>query len=244
MNSLAHKKNNDHHPLSTVPRHRRSFVRRDGRLTAGQSRAVSALASTVLLQVKQHPEALNYDIVFGRQAPTYLEIGFGTGQSLLACATTRPDINLIGVETHLPGIGALCLGIEANQLTNVRIINTDVVDVLRDHLADRSLDGVQIFFPDPWPKRRHHSRRLIQPDFIQLVISKLKIGGTLHLATDWEDYARHMMTVLTAEAALENLAGVGQYAARSEFRPILSKFERRAIREGRAIWELQFKIKS
>ncbi len=239
MNSAAHKKDS-HHPLSTVPRHRRSFVRRDGRLTAGQARAVAALAPKILLQPKEQATMLHYETVFGRIAPTYLEIGFGTGQSLLACAAARPDINLMGVETHLPGIGALCLGIEAAQLGNIRIINTDVVDVLRDHLADSSLAGVQIFFPDPWPKRRHHTRRLIQPDFIQLVVSKLQIGGTLHLATDWEDYACHMMKVLSAEKALRNLAGVDQYAARSEFRPILSKFERRAIREGRAIWELQF----
>lgn len=217
----------------------RSFVRRGGRKTIGQERAYDALWPQFGLHVSQG--MLDYPSQFGRQAPTVMEIGFGIGQSLLAMAVEHPEMNIIGVETHKPGIGALLLGVEQHELTNVRIYDADVVDVLAQCIPDASLDSVQIFFPDPWQKRRHHARRLIQPEFVAKLIEKLKPDGTLHVATDWEDYSVHMMRVLSQEPRLINLAGAGQFGGRSPYRPVLSKFERRAVRDGRAIWEMQLK---
>jgi tRNA (guanine-N7-)-methyltransferase len=217
----------------------RSFVRRDGRRTEAQERAYAALWPQFGLVVEDG--WIQYDTQFGRQAPRFLEIGFGSGQSLLALAKAHPEIDFIGVETHKPGVGALFLGIQQENLTNIRVYYQDVIDVLEKAIPEASLDGVQIFFPDPWPKRRHHQRRLIQPAFIRLVVTKLKPGGLLYLATDWEDYAKHMMRVLSQETGLENKAGVNQFAERSPHRPILTKFERRALREGRQICELNFK---
>lgn len=216
----------------------RSFVRRDGRKTPAQARAFAELLPQWGLTLSQG--LANYSHVFAREAPTFLEIGFGSGQSLLAIANAALDKNFIGVETHKPGIGALLMGIEQLGLTNLRTYYGDVIDVLEKCILNDSLDGAQLFFPDPWQKRRHHARRLIQPEFISTLISKLKPGATLHLATDWDDYAAHMMHVLTQEAKLINLAGIGQFSERSPYRPILSKFERRALREGRHIYDLQF----
>jgi tRNA (guanine-N7-)-methyltransferase len=215
----------------------RSFVRRDSRLTAAQERAQAALSPTFGIEVTDQP--FDFKTLFGREAKTFLEIGFGSGLSLLAVAKLQPENNFIGVETHKPGIGALYLGIQADELTNIRVCYADVIDVLEKSIPNNSLDGVQIFFPDPWPKRRHHARRLIQPAFLKLVVSKLKQGGVLHLATDWEDYATHMLTVVTQEKTLKNLAGEGQFAARSSQRPVVTKFEQRAEKEGRLIRELQ-----
>ncbi len=217
----------------------RSFVRRDGRLTTAQERARVALWPHVGLKL-QDGQA-NFDTIFGREAPRFLEIGFGSGQSLLALAEAQQDSDFIGIETHKPGIGALCLGIEVKSLSNLRIYYDDAVEILKNCIPDASLTGVQIFFPDPWQKRRHHARRIVQADFVQLVITKLKPAGTLHLATDWEDYAKHMMRVISNVQGIENIFGDGQYAARSPYRPILTKFERRAEREGRGVWELQLR---
>lgn len=215
----------------------RSFVRRDGRRTPAQERAWEQLKPQYGLELSAGQ--VNFDDLFQRQTDTYLEIGFGSGQSLLAIAKHRPDINFIGVETHKPGVGALFLGMQQHELTNLRVYNVDVVDVLTQCIPDNSLAGVQIFFPDPWQKRRHHQRRLIQPEFLKLLIAKLKPKGELHLATDWEHYALHMMRVVSAEPELENLAGVGNFAERSPLRPIVTKFERRAEREGRKVYELR-----
>lgn len=184
-------------------------------------------------------EMMDFQQVFGRDAPHLLEIGFGSGQSLLAAAEAFSHCDFIGVETHKPGIGALLLGIQQRQLKNLRVFYADVIDVLEKCIPQASLDGMQIFFPDPWPKRRHHPRRLIQSEFVKRVAEKLKIGGTLHLATDWEDYARHMMKVISLEPSLRNFAGNGQFSTRSCYRPIISKFEQRALREGRAIRDIQ-----
>jgi tRNA (guanine-N7-)-methyltransferase len=216
----------------------RSFVRRDGRATPAQERARDVLWPRYGLEVASG--VLDLARVFGRPAPYILEIGFGTGQSLLAAAKTYPDQNFIGVETHRPGIGALMLGMQLNESTNIRVFYQDVIDVLEQCVPDESLDGVNIFFPDPWQKRRHHPRRLIQSKFIDLLVRKLRSGGEIHLATDWEDYAKQMLNVMSAETRLTNLAGVQQFSIRSRYRPIQSKFERRAEREGRAIWDLQF----
>ena len=214
----------------------RSYVTR-GRRTAAQEQAYQTCWPQFGLQVK---DGLMDDTkIFGRQAPCYLEIGFGDGQSFLALAKSQPEYNFIGVETHQPGIGAVLMGVRDHQLSNVRIYYHDVMDVLEQSIQDASLAGIQIFFPDPWPKRRHRLRRLIQPEFVQLAAAKIQNGGILHLATDWEDYAEHMMAVVSQEPTLKNLINPGQFAHRSSQRPIVTKFENRALREGRKIWELQ-----
>jgi tRNA (guanine-N7-)-methyltransferase len=215
----------------------RSYVPR-GRRTPAQERAYLELWPQYGMSLEAGQ--LNDQQVFGREAPCYLEIGFGSGQSLLALALSQPDWNFIGVETHQPGIGALLQGIQLHQLTNIRIFYGDVIDILEKCLPFSSLDGVQIFFPDPWPKRRHHQRRLIQPDFLVLVKERLKTNGVFHLATDWEDYAHHMMEVASQEKAFTNLAGLSQFANRSVYRPVVTKFEQRAMLSVRQIWELQF----
>jgi tRNA (guanine-N7-)-methyltransferase len=219
----------------------RSFVRRDGRITAVQRRAWMMLWDRYGLPLTTH--CIDYKQVFGRVAPCLLEIGFGSGQSLLAAAKQHTDKDFIGVEVYKPGVGAVLHGIELNGLTNLRIYYADVMDVLETCIPRASLHGVQIFFPDPWPKRRHHARRLIQSAFVQLVVDKLQSNGMLHLATDWQDYAQHIQRVLSRQKELICLAD-SQYDAtpsiRSPYRPIVSKFERRSQCEGRSVWEWQF----
>jgi tRNA (guanine-N7-)-methyltransferase len=214
----------------------RSYVPR-GRRTTAQEQAYAACWPTVGLSVEQG--LIDYEAVFGRTAPRFLEIGFGSGQSLLAVAEAQPEHDFIGVETHQPGIGALCMGIQKGALKNLRVYYHDVIDVLEKCIPLGSLDGVQIFFPDPWPKRRHHQRRLIQPAFVQLIIERLKVNGILHVASDWEDYAKQMLDIVSQVPQLINVAGPYQYASRSSQRPVITKFEGRAIREGRSIWDIQ-----
>ncbi len=229
--SINHKQHKQHRI--------RSFVRRNARLTAAQARAYEALWPRFGLTVA----AGNIDNqpIFGRTAPCFLEIGFGTGQSLLALAAAHPELNLIGVDTHKPGIGAVLLGMQQQDLSNIRLYDADVIDVLEQCIPPDSFEGIQIFFPDPWPKRRHYPRRLIQASYVQLMITKLKMNGSLHLATDWEDYAKQMLQVLSQETALKNVAGPHQFApTRSVYRPVITKFEARGIKEKRKIWELQF----
>ena len=169
-----------------------------------------------------------------------LEIGFGMGQSLVAMAAAAPEKNFIGVEVHLPGVGRLLHSMEDEGVDNIRVYCHDAVEILNDCIDDASLDTVQIFFPDPWHKKRHHKRRLIQPDFVDLLCRKLKPGGVLHLATDWENYAEQMMEVLSANTQLRNQAGEGEFAPRPDHRP-LTKFERRGERLGHGVWDLLFK---
>lgn len=216
----------------------RSFVRRSGRKTEAQITARETLWPQFGLQVEE--SKLDLEKVFGRQAPRFLEIGFGSGQSLLALAKAEPHLDFIAVETHQPGIGALLHGMQMESLQNIRVYDADVIDVLDKCIPDASLTGVQIFFPDPWQKRRHHARRLIQLAFIATLHQKLCAEGTLHLATDWDDYAKHMMNVMERAPGFINLAGEKKWSSRSIYRPVETKFERRALREGRVIWELQF----
>lgn len=219
----------------------RSFVRRDGRLTDGQRQALEILWPQFGLPFPC--DRLDFTNVFQREAPRVLEIGFGSGYSLLEIAKAHPEKDFIGIETHQPGVGTLLLGIEREKLTNIRIFYADAVEVFANAIPDNSLDTIQIFFPDPWQKRKHHKRRLVQVEFINSILPKLKTHGTLHLATDWEDYALHMMKVLSSIPALENLAGAAQYANRSSQRPVITKFEMRGKKSGRIIWELQFQLK-
>ncbi len=224
---------------STFPlRKIRSFVCRNGRMTDVQR---DALAWLPRYELKRDHGLTDFSSHFQRHAPWIVEIGFGFGHSLLEMARTHPEQDFIGIEIHKPGIAALLAGIQAYQLTNLRLYQGDAVDIMEQCIADDALTGVQIFFPDPWPKRRHHKRRLIQEPFIRLILRKLKQGGVLHLATDWKDYAQHMMDVVTPIEAFDNLAGMKNYSDRSSCRPIMTKFERRGMRHGHVTWELQFK---
>ena len=216
----------------------RSFVRREGRLTSGQHRAFDTYWEYFGLDADSTLSAL--DTVFGRRAPRVLEIGFGDGETLAAMAYAHPETDYLGIEVHRPGVGHLLLRAQALELTNLRIICADAVDVLRRQLPEACLDHVQIFFPDPWPKKRHHKRRLIQPDFVALVARKLKAGAHLHLATDWEDYARHMLEVLQATDDFSNAGDSDPFAGRSAGRP-LTKFERRGQRLGHEVRDLIFR---
>jgi tRNA (guanine-N7-)-methyltransferase len=183
----------------------------------------------------------DFHAIFKREARRILEIGFGSGHSLLAMAKSHPEEDFIGIETYRPGIGTLLLGMQLHQVNNIRVFYADAVEVLAQCIPDRSLDVVQIFFPDPWPKRKHHKRRLVQDEFVKVIASKLKENGTFHMATDWEHYAVHMMKVLSSSPDFVNLAEAGQFSNRSAQRPIVTKFEQRGTDSGRQIWEMQFK---
>jgi tRNA (guanine-N7-)-methyltransferase len=217
----------------------RSYVLRAGRVGSGQARALAELGPRFLLPYQ--PQALDLDGTFGRHAPRFLEIGFGMGEGLAEIAAAHPQHDYLGVEVHTPGVGALLKQIGERSLTNVRIIQHDAVDVLTHMLEPASLAGVHIFFPDPWHKKRHHKRRLIQPPLVSLLASRLASGGYIHLATDWQDYAEQMLAVLSSEPLLENT--VAGYAPRPETRP-LTKFEQRGIRLGHGVWDLVFRRKA
>jgi len=216
----------------------RSYVLRMGRLTDGQQRAFDEYWPRFGLSHSDGP--LDYAATFGREAPRVLEIGFGMGQSLVAMAAAAPATDFIGIEVHRPGVGKLLHSMEAEGVSNIRIYCHDAVEVLRDCIPPASLDTIQIFFPDPWHKKRHHKRRLIQPAFAEQLVAYLKPGGILHLATDWENYAGQMLEVLTATPGLENTAGRGNYAPKPESRP-LTKFEQRGERLGHGVWDLLFR---
>jgi tRNA (guanine-N7-)-methyltransferase len=222
---------------STPKPHRpiRSFVRREGRLTPGQKRALETLWPRFGIDYSEEP--LDLAAIFGRPAPVTLEIGFGNGESLAAMAQAAPERDFIGIEVHRPGVGHLLQRIEALGLGNLRVMCHDAVEVLKHQIPPGSLDTVQIFFPDPWHKKRHHKRRLIQPVFVALLARCLRPGGTLHLATDWEDYARHMLEVLEASPDLRNTAQ--RFSSRPHHRP-LTRFEQRGQRLGHGVWDVIF----
>ena len=225
---------------STEPSHRsiRSFVIRGGRQTVAQQRAMAELWPRYGVEFSAQP--LDLEQTFGRQAPRMLEIGFGAGEALLAFAQSHPELDCIGVEVHKPGVGHLLLGAEAAGLQNLRIICHDAVEVLQQQLAPGSIQRVHIFFPDPWPKKRHHKRRLIQPGFVELLARVLAVGGTLRLATDWEHYAMHMREVIDASPWFVNEAPDTGFVARSEERT-LTRFERRGHRLGHGVWDLSYR---
>ncbi|MCB5364919.1 tRNA (guanosine(46)-N7)-methyltransferase TrmB [Pusillimonas sp. CC-YST705] len=216
--------------------HIRSFVHRRSHITLRQQQALEQLAPRWSLPYK--PALLNPEAVFGRAAPTILEIGFGMGETTAKIALARPEDNFLGVEVFNAGVGSMLQKIEDNGLQNIRIIQHDAVEVLRDMIAPDSLAGVHIYFPDPWPKKRHHKRRLIQAPFIALLASRMKPGAYLHCATDWEHYSHQMLEVLTAEPQLENTCE--GFAPRPDYRP-QTKFETRGLRLGHGVWDLIFR---
>lgn len=216
----------------------RSFVLREGRLTRGQERALEELWPRFGIDYAAQTTAPS--ALFGREAPLVLEIGYGMGASLLAMAKAESEKNFLGIEVHTPGVGALLMGIEEHALSNLRTLHHDAVEVLEHMLPDASLDRVQLYFPDPWHKKRHHKRRIVQPAFVALLVRKLKPGGLLHFATDWENYAQWMLEVLSAEPALENLSPTGDYMPPPSWRPH-TKFEARGERLGHGVWDLLFR---
>jgi tRNA (guanine-N7-)-methyltransferase len=214
----------------------RSFVLRAGRMGPGQARALEDLGPRFVIPYSD--AFIDLAGAFGRSAPKILEIGFGMGETTASIAAAHPENDYLGIEVHTPGVGALLKRVGEGKLSNLRIIQHDAVEVLAHMLPDASLDGAHIFFPDPWHKKRHHKRRLVQPAFIQLLAGKLKPGGYLHLATDWEDYAQHMLAVLSAEPRLKNTCD--GFSPRPETRP-LTKFENRGLRLGHGVWDLLFR---
>lgn len=214
----------------------RSFVSGRGRMTRGQRRAYHMLLPQFGIPFSDHP--LDFESVFGRRAPVILEIGFGMGEATAEIAEHHPEIDYLGVEVYAPGVGHLLRLIREKNLTNIRVIHHDAVEVLERMIPEQSLAGIHIFFPDPWPKRRHHKRRLIQPPFVRLATGKLQIGGYIHVATDWPDYAEQILNVLTEEPRLENVAN--GFAPRPPWRP-LTKFEQRGLAEAHRVWDVIFK---
>jgi tRNA (guanine-N7-)-methyltransferase len=214
----------------------RSFVLRQGRVSDAQRRALDELLPRIGVSFQNAP--LDLVRLFGRDAPKILEIGFGMGETTAAIAQAHAENDYLGIEVHTPGVGALLRRIAKLGLSNVHLIQHDAVEVLQHMIAPTTLDGVHIFFPDPWPKKRHHKRRLIQAPFLALLASRMKAGATLHLATDWEDYALEMLEVLRAEPALKNTAG--DFSERPDTRP-QTKFEARGLRLGHRVWDLVFR---
>nr|WP_067288967.1 tRNA (guanosine(46)-N7)-methyltransferase TrmB [Marinobacterium profundum] len=223
----------DQKPMRAV----RSFVLRAGRMTEGQQRGLDEAWPELGLEIAAgmiEPAA-----VFGREAPLVLEIGFGMGDSLLQMARQMPEKNYIGIEVHRPGVGRLLNNVRTEGLANIRVYAEDAVEVLAKCIPDASLDGLQLFFPDPWHKKKHKKRRILQPAFAQTVRSKLKVGGQFHMATDWENYAEHMMEVMSVAEGYRNSAGAGEFSPQPDFRPV-TKFQNRGEKLGHGVWDLIF----
>ena len=221
------------------PQRIRSFVRRAGRTTAAQARALAEVGPQVLVPYDTQP--LAWQGTFGRHAPVVLEIGFGMGEATAHIAQAMPERDFLCCEVHEPGVGALLKRVQDGALANVRIVAHDAVEVLQHMVAPGSLAGVHVFFPDPWHKKRHHKRRLVQPEWVDLVATRLAPGGYLHCATDWQPYAEHMLQVLQANRALHNTAtDVSGFATRPAYRP-LTKFEQRGLRLGHGVWDVVFR---
>ncbi len=217
------------------PRTIRSFVRRAGRTTVGQAKAVELLGPRLLVPFQQ--QWINATTLFGRSAPLVLEIGFGMGEATAHIASVRPQDNFLCCEVHQPGVGALLKRVAEEGQSNIRIVQHDAVEVLEHMVAPASLAGVHVFFPDPWHKSKHNKRRLIQPPLVALLASRIAPGGYLHCATDWQPYAEQMLDVLSAEPALANSAAA--YSPQPDYRP-LTKFEKRGLKLGHGVWDLVF----
>lgn len=216
----------------------RSFVLRQGRLTVGQQRAFDTLWPRFGLEYDAKP--IDFSALFGNDQPVFLEIGFGNGESLASMAAEHPDRNYLGIEVHGPGVGHLLIQIENLGLKNIRILRHDAIDVLKHSIPDGSLQGLFLFFPDPWHKKRHHKRRILNREFVTELGRVIRPGGFFHAATDWENYAEQMMAVLSeADTLFENSAGAGQFTPRPDYRP-LTKFEQRGQRLGHGVWDLIF----
>jgi tRNA (guanine-N7-)-methyltransferase len=224
-------------PSPAHPRARiRSFVLRAGRMGTGQQRALETLGPRFVVPYVQ--QTLDTAVLFGRQSPVVLEIGFGMGDATASIAQALPETDFLGVEVHTPGVGALLKHIGEKQLNNLRIVQHDAVEVLEHMIAPGSLAGVHIFFPDPWHKKKHNKRRLLQPEFVSKLVTRLAPGGYLHCATDWQPYAEQMLEVLSADPALKNTAE--GYAPKPAYRP-LTKFENRGLKLGHGVWDLVFR---
>ncbi len=236
-------KENQEHLNSDVPENKKefrikSFVVRAGRMTEGQIRAIEELGPKYLVDVESL-KPLDIDTIFGRSAPLVVEIGFGMGVSFVQMAKEAPQYNFLGIEVHPPGVGSALKLIEQEKLTNVKVIKFDAFEVLKKCLKPQSIDFLQIFFPDPWPKKRHVKRRLINDDFVKLVTPLFKTGGQFRMATDWEDYAVQMLDVMTRAEGFSNTSPDGTYIPRPQWRP-LTKFEQRGQRLGHGVWDLVF----
>lgn len=221
----------------TITRSIRSFVRREGRISQRQKFALESLWT--IYGIDFCGKVIDLKKIFSGSGEVVVDIGFGNGQSLLVMAKMNPSINFLGIEVYRPGIATLMLALKERNIQNVRICQQDAVEVLQEGVADATLSGINIFFPDPWPKKRHHKRRLIQPNFMSLAVQKLKIGGRLRLATDWEDYAIQMMSILSSFNSLKNLAGISKFLTSRNYRSV-TKFEERGRRLGHKIWDLDF----
>ncbi|WP_392565909.1 tRNA (guanosine(46)-N7)-methyltransferase TrmB [Utexia brackfieldae] len=217
----------------------RSFVRRQGRLTKGQAQAIATVWPQLGIEY-QTQSMLDFQTVFGRQSAVTLEIGFGMGASLVEMAKQNPDRDYLGIEVHQPGVGACLMAAQEAGLSNLRVMCHDAVEVLENMIPDQSLDMVQLFFPDPWHKARHHKRRIVQIPFVELLRQKLTIGGIFHMATDWENYAEHMLAVMSSLPAYQNISVTNDYVPRPDSRPV-TKFEQRGQRLGHGVWDLMFK---
>jgi len=215
----------------------RSFVLREGRLTKGQ--AVAMEQQWPRMGLDYSPDALDLAQVFGRDADTVLEIGFGMGASLVEMAKAAPELNFIGIEVHKPGVGACLADAAEAGVTNLRVFHHDAIEVLENSIAPGSLTRVQLFFPDPWHKKRHHKRRIVQPEFAQTIRHSLEVGGVFHLATDWENYSEHMLEVMSVAPGYKNQSANGDFVPRPDHRP-LTKFEARGHRLGHGVWDLMF----
>lgn len=224
-------------PSDLKDRRIRSFVRRQGRLTPAQNFALEKYMPKFGLQACNG--VFDFSKEYKREAPTHLEIGFGNGQSVANMAASHPENNYLGVEVHRPGVGNLLQLVHAQGLSNVRVMTDDVFDVLQNNIADNSLAAVYIYFPDPWHKRCHVKRRIVNPVFVEMLATKMEVGGLLHMATDWKDYAKHMMRVMNDMPQFRNTAGADNYSERPEWRT-LTKFEQRGHRLGHDVWDLMF----
>lgn len=226
--------------LQLTHRSIKSYVLRQGRLTDAQSHALEYYWTDI--GINYGVETIKPDRIFQRTAPLVLDIGSGMGETLVQLASNHPENNYLAIEVHKPGVGSLIKNAVQRDLVNIRVINHDVIDVLKHQLSDNALEQVYIFFPDPWPKKRHHKRRLVNPEFLSLLKPKLKAHARLFLATDWQELAEHMLSVCDQDPGLINIAGKGHYTPRPDWRPI-TKFENRGIKLEHGVWDMCFCLK-